>query len=201
MIERTQSSNTSEFLIEQDGRFLLDVLDLGVDVDELVACYRAILAKNSILETPRADGSTLRSISLTHRPGAIQPMYDGNNTQYDPANNQKLFLERDFSIFNDELKSTPFHDVYRSMPFTVGRMRLNLLPPKVVFPMHRDSAPRAHIALLTNPDCFLTSQTPEIHHIPADGNVYIFDTTLPHTAFNASQQGRIHLTMSLADFE
>src|SRR5690606_14930882 len=101
-----------------------------------------------------------------------------------PETNQKLFLERDFSIFNPDFMDTRFYDVYQRMPFKVGRMRLNLLPPLTVFTMHRDSAPRAHIALTTNPDCFLTSGDGQTHHIPADGNVHIFDTQLPHTAFN-----------------
>ena len=87
------------------------------------------------------------------------------------------------------------------MPFRIGRMRLNLLPPLTVFSMHRDSAPRAHIALTTNPDCFLTSGDGQAHHVPADGNVHVFDTTLPHTAFNSSHEDRIHLTMALADEE
>lgn len=201
MREHESSQVLTPYRPEQDGRFLLDILEFRVDVDELVESYHDILARSSILETPRADGSTLRSISLTHRPNAMDPMHDGNNTQYNPTDNSKLFLERDFSVFNEELIDTPFYDIYRSMPFRVGRMRLNLLPSKVVFPMHRDSAPRAHIALITNPDCFLVSQTPEIHHVPADGNVHVFDTMLSHTAFNASQEDRIHLTMSLADYE
>jgi hypothetical protein len=201
MSEYKPNLQNPKFSLQQDGRFLLDVLGLQIDTEGLVESYHSILARNGILETPRADGSTLRSVSLTHRPGAVQPMYDGNNTQYDPSDDRKLFLERDFSVFNEELKDTAFYDIYRRMPFRVGRMRLNLLPPKVVFPMHRDSAPRAHVALITNPDCFLVAETPEIHHVPNDGNIYIFDTTLPHTAFNASQEARVHLTMSLSDFE
>lgn len=151
--------------------------------------------------TPRADGSTLRSVSLTHRPGAVDPIYDGNNTQYNPTTNEKLFLEKDFTEFNKEFKDTVFYDVWRSMPFRIGRMRLNLLPPLTVFSMHRDSAPRAHIALVTNPECFLTSGDAQTHHVPADGNVHLFDTTLPHTAYNSSREDRIHLTMALADEE
>jgi aspartyl/asparaginyl beta-hydroxylase (cupin superfamily) len=80
-------------------------------------------------------------------------------------------------------------------------MRLNLLPSVTVFDMHRDSAPRAHIALTTNPDCFLASGDGQAHHVPADGNLYVFDTTLPHTAFNASREDRMHITISLADEE
>lgn len=186
---------------QEVGKFLLGIIQTDFDVEQMVAGYRDVLGRHAVLSSPRADGSTLRSVSLTHRPKAETPVYDGNNTQYDPKTNQKLFLERDFSVFNPDFMDTVFYDIYQRMPFRVGRMRLNLLPPLTVFTMHRDSAPRAHIALTTNPDCFLNSGDGQAHHIPTDGNVYVFDTKLPHTAFNASREDRIHLTMALADEE
>lgn len=80
-------------------------------------------------------------------------------------------------------------------------MRINLLPELTVFSMHRDSAPRAHMAIVTNPSCFLVSGDASVHHVPADGKMHIFDTTTPHTAFNASREARFHLTIALADYE
>lgn len=182
-------------------KFLLDTVRADIDVERLVSDYQAILGSHAIRSTQRADGSTLRSISLTHRPGASEPIYDGNHTQYNPITNEKLFREDEFTEFNDEFRGTAFYDIWRQMPFRIGRMRLNLLPPLTVFSMHQDSAPRAHIALITNADCFITSGDAQTHHVPADGTVPIFDTTLPHTAYNASHLDRIHLTMALADEE
>lgn len=186
---------------QEEGRFLLEVIPADFDPANLMAEYEEIVRAYALRHTPRADGSTLRSISLTHRPGATEPLYDGNNTQYDPATNQKFFREGDFTEFNEAFTGTGFYDLYQRMPFRVGRMRLNLLPPLTVFTMHRDSAPRAHIVLSTNPDCFLMSGDAQTHHVPADGNVYVFDTTLPHTALNASREDRVHITMALADEE
>lgn len=183
------------------GKFLLDIVQSDFDVERLVEDYHAILGSHAIRATPRADGSTLRSISLTHRLGAIDPIYDGNNTQYNPITNEKLYLETDFTEFNDDFRDTGFYDIWRTAPFRIGRMRLNLLPPLTVFSMHRDSAPRAHIALVTNPDCFITSGDAQTYHVPADGNVHIFDTTMPHTAYNSSHEDRIHLTMALSNEE
>lgn len=183
---------------QQNGLFLLHIIKTGFNMEDLVRDCQALVSRYSIRSTPRADGSTLRSISLTHRPNAEEPVYDGNNTQFDPKTNARLFEERDFSIFNNEMKHTVFYEIYKSMPFKVGRMRLNLLTPLTVFAMHRDSAPRAHIAIVTNPYCFLACGSGEGYHIPADGNVYVFDTTAPHTAYNASNIDRFHLTMSLA---
>lgn len=183
------------------NQFLLGIIPAGFDPVQLASEYQSIIQQHAVRHTPRADGSTLRSISLTHRPNAVEPLYDGNNTQFDPATNRKLFLERDFSEFNQDFLNTAFYQVYRQLPFQAGRMRLNLLPPLTVFTMHRDSAPRAHIALVTNPNCFLMSGDGQAYHVPADGSIYIFDTTLPHTALNASREDRFHLTMPLADEE
>jgi hypothetical protein len=182
-------------------RFLVAVIPADFNPGRLLYEYNSIVSKNAVRHSPRADGSTLRSISLTHRPGAKEPLYDGNNTQYNPATNEKLFLEGDFSVFNREFEGTVFHEIYQRMPFRIGRMRFNQLPPLTVFTMHQDSAPRAHIVLSTNPNCFLMSGDGQAHNVPADGNVHVFDTTMPHTAFNASQENRVHLTMSLVDEE
>ena len=40
-----------------------------------------------------------------------------------------------------------------------------------------------------------------MHHVPADGNVYVFDTRLEHTAFSASERTRLQLAVALADQE
>ncbi len=203
MTELTSSEEIHEGVAEarKEGKFLLGALLVGVDIEKLLADYQSTLGQYALKASPRADGSTLRSISLTHRPNASDPLYDGNNTQYDPATNRKLFLESDFTVFNEGFRKTAFYNLYKALPFRVGRMRLNLLPALTVFNMHRDSAPRGHIALITNPDCFLASGDGQAVHIPPDGNVYLFDTTLPHTAFNSSRLDRLHLTMSLADEE
>lgn len=201
----SELATTPEYqLHNRDGaRFLLDTLIMDYDPERLLADYHRIVGRAAIRASARADGSTLRSVSLTHRVKAAEPEYDGNNTQFG-ENNRKLFWERDFTVFNEEFKDTGFYDIYQQMPFRIGRMRLNLLPPLTVFAQHLDSAPRAHVALQTNDACYLIggpAGEAEAHHVPADGNVYVFDTTLPHTAFNASRQDRMHLTMSLADEE
>jgi hypothetical protein len=180
-----------------EGRFLVETLDTGLDVARIREDYQRALGLCALRETPRRDGSTLRSFSLTHRPRAKDPLHDGNNTQYAP-DNSRLFEEADFTEFNPAFEDTIFYEIYRSMPFSVGRMRLNFLPERTVFPMHRDSATRAHIALKTNENCFLMSGDAQAHHVPTDGNTYIFDTKLPHTALNASREDRIHLTMAVA---
>lgn len=181
--------------------FLVSVLEMGADVPALLDAYERLIAAHGIGQAQRAEGSTLRSISLTHRPGAADPFYDGNQSQFDPVTGMMVYSEAEFTEFNKQLRGTAFESVYHSLPFRVGRARLMVLPPLTVYNMHSDSAPRAHFALTTNPGCWLISQTGKAHHVPADGSLYVFDTTRPHTALNASQLTRVHLTLSMADFE
>lgn len=196
-----QAVHQNYIAAREAGRFQAVFLETGFDVEEIRVAYQRLVGEHAIEAASRAEGSTLRSISLTHRPDAKDPLYDGNNTQFNPETNEKLFRESDFSVFNESFKNTIFYRIYRQMPFRIGRMRIMLLNPLSIYAVHRDSAPRAHIAITTNPACFLMTGGGETSHVPADGNVYIFDTTLPHTAFNASLESRVHLTMALADEE
>lgn len=180
------------------GKFLLETLHYAFDVARIREDYQRILGSCALMESPRRDGSTLRSFSLTHRPDADDPLHDGNNTQYAP-DNTKLFHESDFSVFNPAFRDTVFYDIYQAMPFQVGRMRINRLPERTVFTMHQDSAARAHVAIVTNPNCFVMSGDAQAYHVPADGNAYVFDTKQDHTALNTSREDRIHLTMAVAD--
>lgn len=197
----SQAVHQNYVAAREAGKFEAGFLETGFDVDEMRDAYHRLLGEHAIESASRAEGSTLRSISLTHRPHAVNPLYDGNNTQFNPETNEKLFYESEFSEFNEDFKDTIFYSIYRQMPFRIGRMRLMLLSPLSIYAIHRDSAPRAHIAITTNPACFLMSGSGETSHVPTDGNVHIFDTTSPHTAFNASLENRVHLTMSMADEE
>jgi hypothetical protein len=177
--------------------FLLAVHELGFDVAILVSDYQRILQEH--LSGEPGDAPTV--ISFTHRRGACNPILDGGETQYDQTTGMRKFAESEFCVFNEKLKNTAFYDLYQALPFTVGRMRVRTLRPGIAMAMHRDPSPRAHVALVTNPHCFLTSELGQSYHVPADGNVYVLDTRLPHTAFNASREERLHLTIALADEE
>ena len=179
--------------------FLLDVLRTGFDVVRLVTATERVLETFKIGYSSRANGSPNESISLTSRRGAKEPLYDGSESQFDPVTNRKLYEEREFSEFNKEFLGTIFHDIYLAMPFQIGRMRINLLPPRTSLCAHKDSAPRAHVALITNPYCFISDGNGITTYVPADGNTYLFDTTKTHFAVNASGKKRYHLTISVAD--
>lgn len=185
---------------EADARtkpFLMTVHELGFDVDRLLSDYQRIIDEN--LGGEAGSGATI--VNFTHRPGAADPFRDGAETQYDLTTGRRRFAEAEFSTFNDQLKDTGFYELYQKLPFTVGRMRVRSLAPGKAMTMHADTSPRAHVALVTNPFCYLTTADGQMHHVPADGNVYVFDTRLEHTAFNASEQPRLQLAIALADQE
>ncbi len=102
-------------------------------------------------------GSGATVVNFTHRPGAADPLRDGAETQYDLTTGRRRFAEAEFSTFNDQLKDTSFYELYQKLPFAVGRMRVRSLAPGKVMTMHADTSPRAHVALATNPFCYLTT--------------------------------------------
>jgi hypothetical protein len=179
--------------------FSRQIDDLQFDVDAIREAYEFVVSRVRPGES-RRGADRLRSISLTHREGAAEPVFDGNNSQFDTDGN-KVYRESAFTRFNEMFTGTYFWEIYRRMPFQVGRMRLMVLPPLTIYAMHRDSSCRAHIAITTNPDCRIISRTGDNLHVPVDGRVYVFDTRREHTAYNAGREERVHLTMSIADSE
>ena len=81
--------------------------------------------------------------------------------------------------------------------FSLCRTRLMLLEPWSCYSMHRDSSPRIHIPIITNPECyFVFKEDGLVQHISI-GNVYWVDTTKFHTFVNCSPHRRIHLMGSV----
>jgi len=127
----------------------------------------------------------------------------------------RLYYESEFTEFNEAFKDTYFYEVWNSLREVVdkplGRMRLMRLLPRSCLSFHRDFEVRYHLPIVTNPrSFFVLNDTPEdfpeifdtraptlgIHHLPATGRVYWFDTTRYHTVFNGGKTERIHLVIS-----
>ncbi|MFF1308110.1 aspartyl/asparaginyl beta-hydroxylase domain-containing protein [Streptomyces sp. NPDC058307] len=175
------------------------IAEVRFDVSALVEAYRWVATRAEPGVAQRGQDE-LRSISLTHRPEAVEPFYDGNQSQFD-ENGNKVYHEAEFSIFNSYFRDTYFHDIYQQAPFQIGRMRLMVLPPLTIYRMHVDATKRTHLAIITNPDSRLTLRSGETFHVPADGFLYTVNTKRMHTAYNSGLQERVHLTMSMADTE
>lgn len=72
------------------------------------------------------------------------------------------------------------------------RTRVMRLKPQTCYTYHRDRTMRMHIPLVTNDKCmFIIDDV--VCRFPADGRSHLIDTTLRHTAINASLEERIHI--------
>jgi hypothetical protein len=139
---------------------------------------------------------THNQIGLTYRPGTPPEegrVYTGIGSLHGTGRS-----EQDFTEFEEEFTHTYLYEVYRALPFPVGRFRIMRIKPKTTYSVHTDNSKRIHIPLITNIGAYLLF--PEIEklvHMPADGRVFLADTTLRHTAINCGPADRIHLVGAL----
>lgn len=176
--------------------FLIDVIDLGIDVTPLIKDCAQIVEhyKNT---TAGKDFTKPFSIELTHNPGYEEK--SGELVNYEEIHNQQYFDRDNPAALRDIYRDTSLGGLIEKLPFPFSIIRISVLPPNTIIGMHTDKACHAQIALDTNEDCFVAARTGETKHVPADGRLYIISTTLPHTAFNASEQERSHLSISIFD--
>jgi len=76
--------------------------------------------------------------------------------------------------------------------YNMFRTRKMWMQEKFTYAWHVDNSPRIHIPLYTNEHCMWIIRdidepyTDRIYRIPADGGVYLVDTTTPHTFLNSN---------------
>ena len=134
--------------------------------------------------------------------GSLQYVW-GNDAVDDHGNLKKQQIvrkESDFSFTVQEFKDTIFFEIIETLRsnYRLGRVRLMMSRPKSCLSWHTDSERRLHIPIITNPGAHLVIEN-EATHLPADGSVYIANTTLYHTAFNAGLEPRVHLVACMLD--
>ena len=95
-----------------------------------------------------------------------------------------------YTNLNTFFAGTVFEQLINQYQLT--RTRLMWLNPMSCYSMHRDSTPRIHIPLITNPECYFVFKQGIIHHMPV-GAVYRVDTTQFHSFMNCSNHTRLHL--------
>lgn len=104
--------------------------------------------------------------------------------------------EKDFTTLNiaEHLELSRFIRTYN-----LYRTRIMKLNSKIVYSMHRDRSSRIHLPIVTNENCMMVIDR-TLFHMPANGNAYYTETTLPHTAFNANFDfQRIHIVGCVQD--
>jgi len=72
------------------------------------------------------------------------------------------------------------------------RTRVMRQSKKTCYTYHVDYTKRIHIPVYTNDNCMFIVDD-QVYRLPADGSVYLVDTTVKHTAINASFEERTHI--------
>lgn len=94
-----------------------------------------------------------------------------------------------------EFQGTPLGDVLEQLG-DVGEARLLKLRGEDVYTAHCDPDDRWHLTISTNPYAFLVNvKDKTLHHLPADGWVWLMDTGIVHSAINLGSGERIHLNI------
>lgn len=137
---------------------------------------------------------------------------DGNSTWRDgvgklleryPQYKKSMDVERQFTHWLPEFNDLYAKHVYDTLSqrWHLGRMRMMEVRAKTCYTWHKDVSRRLHVAIDTDPaKCGLIIED-TVHRIPADGNVYLADTTKYHTAFNAMERSRYHLVAVIVENE
>ena len=190
------------------GRFLVNdyfiKLPIRFDIVELrMAMYAVRNIAKVVIGKEFDDTSTL---CLTHRKNG--DLWEGQKIKgfywirpddtYEEVTRQEPFDESDFTEFNQYFSHTYLAKIFKilSKKYKLGRMRLNLLPPKSTISWHRDPEKRIHIPIISNAGCRHIIED-EVRHIPADGSVWITDNTKYHTVTNGGETPRISLVTTL----
>ncbi len=95
-----------------------------------------------------------------------------------------------YTNLNPFFKDTIFEEVINQ--YKLKRTRLMWTSPMTCYSMHKDTTPRIHIPMITNPECYFVFKTGIIQHMPV-GSVYWTNTVNLHTFMNCSTESRLHL--------
>ena len=110
-----------------------------------------------------------------------------------------MIANKTFTQMNKFLNGTYFQTTYNRLnnDYSVGRVRLMLLPGQKCYSIHADITKRIHIPLYTNDQCMMIIDD-EVKRMPADGSAWLTNTTRPHTALNGNLIfDRLHLLFDL----
>jgi hypothetical protein len=164
-----------------------DLPRLKTDMDSILSRYQLRSCQLGLVHSSKAKT-------------AEEKVYDCMGPLWDKKTNSFRRREEEYTIFNDEFKSTYFYEVYQRVlswsKLKVGRVRFLSRSPGDCYPVHKDFDLKYHLALTTNPGAHLLFEDKRIYHIPEDGILYYLDSRPPHTSLNAGNCDRIHLVFN-----
>ena len=151
----------------------------------------------------------INAICLTQIPNDPNSITGGNvrglywtkpDSTYQEVQREEVIDEAQYSEFVSLFEDTYFKEMYEALTkkYRLGRIRLLWKLPRTTLSWHRDPEPRLHIPIVTNFGARMCIDT-EVHHMPADGGVWITDNTKYHNAFNGGEEDRVHLVATVLD--
>lgn len=189
---------------------IIKVPNLKFDVEKLKQAFNQVL---KIKEFDHAGGvvTNISSISLNRIKGNIQSTegkYSWGRYWTIPDNNGQeveradAIDEEQFNEFVPEYNDTYFKYVYDKLSkiYKLGRTRVLKKEPRSTLSWHKDPEPRLHIPIITNYGCRMVIDD-RAYHMPADGSVYLTNTTKYHNFFNGGEEDRIHIVATLPNFK
>ncbi len=151
----------------------------------------------------------INAICLTQIPNDPNSITGGNvrglywtkpDSTYEEVQREEIIDEEKYSEFVKLFEDTYFKEMYEALTkkYKLGRVRLLWKLPRTTLSWHRDPEPRLHIPIVSNFGARMCIDT-EVHHMPADGGVWITDNTKYHNAFNGGEEDRVHLVATVLD--
>jgi len=151
----------------------------------------------------------INAICLTQIPNDPNSITGGNvrglywtkpDSTYEEVQREEVIDEVQYSEFVKLFEDTYFKEMYDALTkkYKLGRVRLLWKLPRTTLSWHRDPEPRLHIPIVTNFGARMCIDE-VIHHMPADGGVWITDNTKYHNAFNGGEEDRVHLVATVLD--
>jgi hypothetical protein len=112
--------------------------------------------------------------------GAFEEDYDGAcGKTYDLRANESEYV---VPLYDDMQYTYSLLSKYK-----MHRTRVMKMIKGTCYSYHIDLTPRIHIPLTSNERCMFIIDG-KVYKLPADGSVYLVDTTLYHTALNANRE-------------
>ena len=151
----------------------------------------------------------INAICLTQIPNDPNSITGGNvrglywtkpDSTCEEVQREEVIDEVQYSEFVKLFEDTYFKEMYDALTkkYKLGRVRLLWKLPRTTLSWHRDPEPRLHIPIVTNFGARMCIDE-VIHHMPADGGVWITDNTKYHNAFNGGEEDRVHLVATVLD--
>ena len=181
--------------------------ELKFDLDKMQSALKDVDSR--VARQSQLGERDINAICLTQIPNDPNSITGGNvrglywtkpDSTYEEVQREEVIDELQYSEFVKLFEDTYFKEMYDALTkkYKLGRVRLLWKLPRTTLSWHRDPEPRLHIPIVSNFGARMCIDT-EVHHMPADGSVWITDNTKYHNAFNGGEEDRVHLVATVLD--